>query len=331
MKNACIVGFGAIGPVHAQALEHVENARLYAVCDLQKERADLAAEKYSTKAIYDFSKVLTDPEIDTVHICTPHYLHQSMAIACMMAGKDVVLEKPIVMRESELSELFSVYRQTGRHVCAILQNRMNPCVQKLSEIVKSGQYGALVSLSAFLTWSRDDDYYQADAWRGKWATEGGGVLINQAVHLLDLCDWLGGGIAALRCDISTKTLHIEVEDTADAVFWMKNGARGIFYATNASSVNDPFRLELRFQKGLFRYADGMLARISDNQADILASDTKPECGKSYWGNSHVQVISDFYQGRSYLRLEDALHSARGLFAMYRSAKEHRKIELEETT
>ncbi len=330
MKNACVVGYGAIGPIHAQALEQVENARLYAVCDLQKKRADLAAREHQTKAIYDFSEVLTNPEIDAVHICTPHYLHQSMAIACMRAGKDVVLEKPIVMRETELSELISVYQKTGRRVCAILQNRMNPCVQKLSEIVKCGQYGALLSLSAFLTWSRDDDYYQADEWRGKWATEGGGVLINQAVHLLDLCDWLGGGIAALRCDISTKALQIEVEDTADAVFWMKNGARGIFYATNANSVNNPFRLELCFQNGIFRYADGMLAQISDGRVDVLASDTKPEQGKAYWGSSHARVISDFYQGKEYLHLEDALHSARVLFAMYQSAKEHRRIELEET-
>ena len=154
--------------------------------------------------------------------------------------------------------------------------------------------------------------------------------MNQGIHAVDLMMYLTGDVARVVAQTGALGREIEVEDTADAVFWMKNGARGIFYATNANSVNNPFRLELCFQNGIFRYADGMLAQISDGRVDVLASDTKPEQGKAYWGSSHARVISDFYQGKEYLRLEDALHSARVLFAMYQSAKEHRRIELEET-
>ncbi|MBE7045172.1 MAG: Gfo/Idh/MocA family oxidoreductase [Ruminococcaceae bacterium] len=333
MKNACIVGFGAIGPIHAKAIAETKDAKLYAICDVIEERAKKGAEQYGAKVYTDFDTMLSDKEIDVVHICTPHYLHVPMATACLSAGKNVVLEKPVVMKPEEFEILANAVENSPNKLCTMLQNRTNPCVRRLRKEMQEKDLGDLKAVCAFLTWTRDEAYYRSEEWRGKWDTEGGGVLINQAVHLIDLMSWLGGGVEQLRCNISTKYLDdiIEVEDTADAVFYMKNGTRGCFYATNAYSENSPFRLELQFEKALYRYADGLLYCIRDGQVEILENDEKPTTGgKNYWGTGHLEVIRDFYQSletgtENYLCLKDAWHSAKVLMGMYTSAKQNGKM------
>ncbi|MBQ7793293.1 MAG: Gfo/Idh/MocA family oxidoreductase [Clostridia bacterium] len=326
MANVCIVGCGAIGPIHASAVEKAASATLCGVCDNDKERADALAKKHKVKAFYDFGEVLADKNIDSVHICTPHYLHKDMAIAAMQASKNVVLEKPAAMNNAEFSELLATREQTGSKVCLVFQNRTNGGVEKLKEIAESGEYGELLGIEGSLLWHRDEAYYKHDDWRGKWATEGGGLMINQAVHLVDLFSFLGGGIKSVRASISTKYLNgvIEAEDTCDVLFGMQNGIRGCFYATNAYNSNKPMRIELQFEKALFRYADSRLYKITDDACEVIASDNTDTLGKRYWGTGHQRVIGEFYyaleNGGDYISLEDGINSSRALFAVYESAK-----------
>ena len=323
MKNACVVGYGSIGPIHAESLKNAARATLYAVCDIDKDRAELCKKEYDAVVYTDFDEMLTDKSIDSVHICTPHYLHKDMAVKAMKADKHVVLEKPAAMNKDELDELIKVQHETGMCVCLMLQNRTNPCIKAMKSALNNNEYGKLIAMEGSLLWHRDESYYNSAAWRGTKKYEGGGLLINQAIHMIDMFDYLGGGIESVCASVSTKKLGnvIEVEDTADALFTMKDGVEACFYATNAHTTSKPFRLELEFEKVLLRYADSRLYKIDDN-IEILATDTQPQTGKSYWGKGHSAVINQFYENyprnNDYIKLSDGINTMKALFAMYES-------------
>lgn len=332
MKRACIVGYGAVGTVHAVALQQCDAAIFYAVCDNDDSKIKKCQEKYNVCGYLDFDEMLKDKEIQVVHICTPHYLHKEMAKKVILAGKELILEKPVTMRKEELQELYEL--KTHQKIGVMLQNRTNNCLEKLHEIIlQDDTLGDMKGISAFLTWERNEAYYHSASWRGKWETEGGGLLINQAIHTIDIMNWLGGGIKSVKASISTKSLNncIEVEDTADARFEMNNGCKGIFFGTNGYSLNTPMRIEVSFKEVTFRYADNKLYRIDKQGVEILAEDKKVEIGKQYWGSGHFNVINAFYQDREgkYPTLEDAKQTMQVLFAMYESAKhQSRAVEID---
>ncbi|MBP3361091.1 MAG: Gfo/Idh/MocA family oxidoreductase [Clostridia bacterium] len=324
MKKGCIVGYGAIGPIHAAALDKI--GAEYAVCDCRPERTERAGavEKYR-----DFEKMLCDKSIDVVHICTPHYLHVPMAEAALAAGKHVILEKPVGISPGEAERLFNY--SGGREICIMLQNRKNPAVKKMKELTDKREYGELRSMCAFMTWHRDREYYAQDEWRGKWSTEGGGLLINQAIHTLDLLCWLGGGYVNLSGGISTRLLGdcIEVEDTADAVIKTACGVDACFYATNCSAYNNPVRIELEFENGVLRYCDNMLLYINGGDVRVLARDSAEVPGKAYWGGGHAEVIGEFYSyldgsSESYMHLDCAKDVTRAIFDFYKSGTKNKR-------
>ena len=333
MKNACVVGYGAIGPVHAEALAACENANLYAVCDIDAARLQTCIDTYGIIGYNDFAQMLKDPKVEVVHICTPHYLHKEMAVKALLAGKDAVLEKPAAIDSAELAELRRAYAASGRKLCLMLQNRTNESIALLKHLIETdASLGNLTGIAAFMTWYRDEAYYNSAAWRGTWKYEGGGALINQAVHLIDLVAYLGGGIEKVRGSISTKLLDgcIEVEDTADALFHLKNGIRACFYAANTYTQNAPFHLELDFENARLRYADNRLYKITADAAKVLAADDIHAPGKIYWGSGHQNVINHFYHalehGGAYIDFNDGLNTMEALFAVYESAK-HGETEI----
>lgn len=324
MKNACIVGLGAIGPVHAHAVSKSNAASVYSVCDIDKSRADKYAKLYKAKALYSFDDVLADKNIDVVHICTPHYMHKDMAVRALKAGKHIVLEKPAVMMPDELDELKAAYAYSDKKACIMLQNRTNTAAAEMKRISETDKtLGKLLGMTGFMTWHRNDNYYASAKWRGTWQYEGGGVLINQAVHMIDLMDWLGGGISEIKADLSNKlTSSIEVEDTAEALFRLSSGARAVFYAANTFTVDAPFRIEMFFENAILRYADNKLYKITDD-VEILSSDVQIIDGKKCWGGGHRTVIEQFYNalengGSDYIDLSEGYHSAEVLLSMYKS-------------
>ena len=323
MKNVCIVGYGAVGPVHAAALKDIESVNLYAVCDNNPKKIKICCKEYDCKEFFDFDEMLHDECIDAVHICTPHYLHKEMAMKALNAGKAVVLEKTVGIKLSELEELSSFSKEQDKPpLCVMLQNRTNVCVMKLKEIIKSRNVGKLQGIIANLNWHRGEAYYAQDAWRGKWKTEGGGLLINQAVHLVDLMLYFGGPVKNFESEIHRWGITgIEVEDTANAMLQFESGAKGIFHATNCYVTDEAFQLELRFEKAHFRYADGLLYEILDGDVRVLAKDEKLKIGKSYWGCGHQTVIRNFYEQKDYPDINDAYAAMKFIFAIYDKNKQ----------
>ncbi len=324
MKNACIVGFGAIAPNHAGAIKTLKSANLYAVCDIVKERADKAAEEYGAKAYYDFDECLLDENIDVFHICTPHYLHFEMICKVLKTGRRVVVEKPATMTKEQFDILFREYDVTK--IFPIIQNRTNNCAKELKRIVtEETKYGKLLGVKGFITWLRDKDYYLSEDWRGTKKYEGGGVLINQAVHTLDLLTLFAGDVESVDATMTNHSLKgiIDVEDTVDARIKFKNGAIGILYATNSYYTNTSVQIEVDFEHKHFRYVDGLLT----SDGEVLMKDSESYQGKSYWGGGHAKTLSDLYEAEKYLTLEDVKNTMNTMFAIYESAEKGEEIKL----
>lgn len=315
MKKVCIVGYGAIGPIHGLALEKVEQARLYGVCDIDPERRRLCREKYGVKEYEDFDAMLQDPAVDSVHICTPHWLHYEMIRRALEAGKDVVTEKPVTRTRQEWNSLKAL--EGSDRVCVVLQNRLNPCILKLRELILEGSLGRAVAVRAVLTWSRDRAYYESGDWRGRWATEGGGLLINQAIHTLDFISYLLGDIRKVRTDMCNHTLEgvIEVEDTLSAHLELESGVKGVFFATNGYSENSAPFLEISFEKGMARYMDQKLWV----NGCLAAEDAPAVAGKDYWGRGHERLLQRYYDQQTCFTLSDAENTMETMFAMYEDA------------
>lgn len=317
MKNICIVGYGAIGPVHADGISHTKNGRLYAVCDVNPDKIKRCQSKYENVIGYEnFYEMLKDEHIDSVHICTPHYLHYEMITAALTAGKTVVSEKPVTITREDFDKLLA--NENRDRLALVFQNRLNPCIRMLKSIIQEKKLGEIQCARAILTWHRTKEYYEADAWRGKWATEGGGLLINQAVHTLDLMSYLVGDIQSVQANMATYALSdtIEVEDTCSAYFKYANGAAGIFFATNAYSANNSPEIEIRFENGIARYIDEKLY-INGELVDQNVTATGE---KAYWGTTHGNLVANFYDYDTYFTLEDAQNTMYTMFAMYDSAK-----------
>lgn len=322
MKNICIIGYGAIGGTHAEALRYIDDVTIYGICDIVKEKADKGAEKYDCKAFYDYDDCISDDRVESIHICTPHYLHYEMIKKAVDNGKTVVVEKPVVMTETELTELIESCAEAS--VYPVVQNRTNECIQKLKAIIGSDKsIGRLCAVKGILTWCRNEDYYKSAEWRGTLSQEGGGVLINQAVHTLDLMLYLGGMVSSVTASMSNKSLKgiIEVEDTVDAYMKFENGATGVFYATNAYGSNSSVQLELEFENASFVYMSGKLYR----NGDFVCADETGFLGKPYWGLGHLRVFRELYTYGRGIGINDITPTMKTMFAMYKSASENKEV------
>ncbi|RRJ64118.1 gfo/Idh/MocA family oxidoreductase [Paenibacillus oralis] len=330
--GAAIVGCGTIFPVHAGAVSRMEAAGLKLVVDTDGRKAEQAAAEYGCEAATDYRAILEREDIQVVHLCTPHHLHAEMAVALLQAGKHVLCEKPMAHNLQAAERLLKTAQDTPAQLGIVFQNRYNAISQKIREVIDSGALGKLLGMKGIVTWHRGRDYYAGSPWRGRWETEGGGVLINQAIHTLDLLQWFGGEITSVQGNVTTGILAdtIEVEDTAHAGIAFKDGAWAIFYATNAYVTNSPVELELVFEAGtlyqrddhLYLKQNGAETRL-DEPASSYNANTVP--GKAYWGGSHELLISDFYdhvrEGRKFWIDEaEGIKSLRIISELYRLSK-----------
>lgn len=316
LKNVCIVGYGAVGAVHASSLMNIDEACFYAVCDCDENRINLCKEKYNVVAYREYSEMLEDENIDTIHICTPHYLHYEMVKLAIEKGKGVICEKPLAINREEFDAMMTL---PGKEkVAVVFQNRLNSCVEKIQEIINSGVLGKMKCIRGLVTWYRSKEYYTESPWRGKWKTEGGGVLINQTIHTVDLMGCFAGGYKSLKARMANFSLEdvIEVEDTFTASYRMNNDAKAVFFATNAYLSNSSPDIEIVCEEGTLHYTDGMLLM----NGEIICKDSLATGEKSYWGVGHTRLFHNYYALGKYFTVFDAENTMKTVFAMYESAK-----------
>jgi predicted dehydrogenase len=293
--GVAIIGCGAISSTHAEAVVETDSAKLLMVADIDTKKAETLANKYGCDYTTNYKELLRNPDVQSVHLCTPHYLHAPMAKAFMEAGKHVLVEKPMGINFQECEELNEISRQTRCYLGVCLQNRYHATTAKMKELVDCGKMGRILGARAFVTWMRDKAYYEQSQWRGTWGREGGSLLINQAIHTLDLLQWLMGEIKDVRGSVATHFLSetIETEDTAEALLLFESGARALFFASNAYVSNAPVYLELECEEGTMILNGALTINWKDGRKTLL-EDTTRNGYKAYWGIGHKYLIQDFY-------------------------------------
>ena len=290
MFRVGIIGCGGISAVHAQVIKELENTELAACADVIPERAA----RYGCAAYTDWREMLDREKPDAVHLCTPHYLHPVMAAEAARRGIAVFTEKPPAIDPAGWEQVKQAAKRVPVGVC--FQNRYHPHIQSCKRFLQEGTYGKLRGIRAFMTWNRTAEYYAAADWKGKWATEGGGALINQAIHTLDLIVGFLGVPDQAEAALRNHHLRdaIEVEDTAE-IYLRKGNVPALLYASNAYSQDAPVILELHFDQAVIRLEGDLMTVIRDGKKQEIPCVTDPVLGRSYWGAGHKACIADFYR------------------------------------
>ena len=324
--RVALIGCGAISDNHISAILSSENAELVAICDVIRERAEKKKQAYGIDVnLYtDYRAMLDSEELDVIHVATPHDLHTEMTLAALQRDINVFLEKPMCIREEDIDKLIEAEKKSKGRVCVCFQNRFNKITEAARRVAEDD--GGVVAAYVTQFWHRDAEYYAQDAWRGTTAHEGGGVMINQAIHQMDLlCFFLGKPtkICACAANHSLKGV-VEVEDSCEGFIEFEGGKRANFYATNSASVGDytsvvlitkNHRIEMRHP---YLFVDSL---VNSDAKNII-----PETGKACYGEGHDYVIDSFYKAllqgtRVPVSLDEAQHAVRIVLAAYRSKNE----------
>ncbi len=261
--NFGIIGTGTIGRFHAEAIRAIPGAALRSVCN--RNTADFGVTCYT-----DLAAFLADPELDIVTIATPSGAHLEPAIAALRAGKHVICEKPLEISTDRIDAMIAAADASGKTLAAILNRRFTPAMDALKAACDAGRFGKIVSASCYVKWFRDQAYYDSAAWRGTRALDGGGALMNQAIHAIDSLLYLAGPVKSVRA--STACLaheRIDVEDTAVAVLEFESGARGVIEGSTAcwSTAGHPARIQICGTAGSAFLADESF-EVWDFQTEI---------------------------------------------------------------
>jgi len=253
-----VIGIGSMGARHARMLASgkVHGAELAAICDPSEK----TLAPFSAKKFHHYEDLLASPDVDAVLISTPHYTHTTIGIAALEAGKHVLVEKPISVHKADCEKLLAAHTNERLVFAAMFKMRADPCWKKIRDLVRSGALGAVRRIHWTAThWFRRDDYYRSGGgWRGTWSGEGGGVLLNQCPHQLDLWQWIFGMPDEVRADCSFGKYHpIEVEDEATAIMRYANGATGVFTASTGEYPGTN-RLEIAAENGRLVCENGEL-------------------------------------------------------------------------
>lgn len=291
MKVA-VIGIGAIGPIHINAILSAKQ-EIVALCDVDAQKCQTAKEKFGLNCnIYtNYVEMLETERLDSVHICTPHYLHAQMICECLDRNVNALCEKPLAINETQLDLIEKSVKKSNAQLGVCFQNRFNASILYIRDYMKGKK---ITAGSANLIWERNEEYYSQDEWRGTLKQEGGGVMINQAIHGLDVVQWLCGypeSVIAYTSNVSLKGV-IDVEDTAFGVFSLKNGGNFVVNATNACKFCFPIYYMFRADNDTVELSAN---NIIINGKFITKTDGTAIFGKEEWGVGHVHLISEFYR------------------------------------
>lgn len=311
--RVAVIGCGDISVLHLESIKSNELLELAAVCDIKSDRAKACADKYNTKYYLSYNEMFEKENLDAVHLCLPHYIHISVAMDAFKNGINVLSEKPMSIKYEDAVMAVETAEKNNLQYGVIFQCRYNAASQLVKNRIVDGKLGKVKCATVSLTWHRSEDYYATSDWKGTWEKEGGGVIINQAIHSLDLANWM---IDSAPREIQS-SLHnrnhsrMVVEDSAEGIIKYENGVNLSFYAMNNYLINEPIGIRLICENGN--------AFFSYDKAEIYYSDgtfettDNTDCeegidGKEYWGSKHYVQINQFY--RALLGIEELEISGR---------------------
>lgn len=333
--KAGIIGCGRISSVYKAAFENLrDEVELVLAVDKELSRAEKLAAAFPGCGYSDKLEDLLKQPLSVVHVLTPHFLHKEHGIACLEAGFHVLTEKPIAITAEDADAMIRAAKKNKRQLGVIFQNRYIEGVQEVKRLIAEGKFGRITGAFSTLNWWRPPSYYECD-WKGSWEKEGGGVVIDQAIHSLDLVRYMMGcEPVKVKGQIDRRILtNIEVEDVADTAITFENGAVYSFFACNYYTSNSPIRVEISGENGTALLTqDEVVIRLKGQEPRIVSPSVRSNVnGEAYWGNYHEIQIRDFYRclraGKPVpVDPEDAKRTLELVLDIYRSSKEGREIE-----
>jgi UDP-N-acetyl-2-amino-2-deoxyglucuronate dehydrogenase len=340
-----IVGAGIISDIHAQAIKAIPDAKLVGVYSRTKNKSQAFADKYNCNSYDTLEALLQVASIDIVCICTPSGIHLDPAIKSINAGKHVVIEKPLEVSLEKCDQIIEASDKANLKTAVIFPSRFYDAGQQIRKAIDEKRFGDLALGDAYVKWSRSEAYYQSAAWRGTWLLDGGGALMNQGIHSVDLLQWYMGEVADVQ-SVMTNVKHktIEVEDTVVATLQFANGALGVIQCSTAVFPGALNRIEIMGTTGTAilegsNIIKWQFEKAAEEDQSVIKSMTAATV--SHGGVSNPADIS-FYGHQK--QLEDMIHSIRMdkktmidardgrksvaiVLAIYESARTGKKVRL----
>jgi predicted dehydrogenase len=342
-----VVGLG-MGRHHCRAITSAPGARLVAVCDVDAERRDPAAEEFECRGYGDVAELLADDDVDVVNIATPSGTHTAIGVQAAQAGKHLIVEKPADITAPKIDELIGAVAAAGVHAAGIFQSRLDPLNQEIRDAVQGGRLGNLIGVHGHLPWYRKQTYYEGPhgSWKGTWAMDGGGSLMNQGVHTVDLLQWIAGPVRSVMGMFGVFGHEIEAEDQSVALLRFESGAIGTLYTTTCAYPGFDQRITLYGSQGSITKAEGaldgwklladesgdeeraMLERFGAN-ADKKSGAADP-MAVSFDG--HTRIIIDMIEAiqsdrEPMITLDSARHAVEIINGVYESGRSGREITI----
>lgn len=333
-----IIGCGVIADFHANALADLpEDAVLVGAADVRPEAAVAFAERHHVRAFANVEELLRSPDVDVVNICTPSGFHADTVVAAAEAGKHIIVEKPMAITTEQLDRIEEACTKNGVVLSSIAQSRFAQGVRMAKEALDAGRLGKLVCADVYMKFLRTQEYYNSGGWRGTKAIDGGGALMNQGIHGVDLLLYLAGDVKSVYALSKTLVRNIEVEDTLSAVLEFRSGALGVIQATTSVCPGYPRRLELNGDAGSIALEETSIVRWdlpNGETQDVVAQSTVrssasvPTAISTY---GHTQQFADVIRSlrtgeKPLIDLREGRRPVDLILAIYRSAAEHRPID-----
>ncbi len=334
-----IIGCGMISQFHATAILETPNARLVGVYDAMPHRCEQFVTLNGGKIYESLNAVWADEEVDAVCICTPSGLHFPQAMETLNHGKHVLVEKPMALHLADCDALIAKAEEKNLILSVVSQLRFSPGIQQVKQAMDSGILGKLLCADLYMKFHRSQDYYDSSNWRGTWAMDGGGALMNQGIHGVDLLQYLAGPVNSVFARSKTLARNIEVEDTLSAVTEFRSGAIGVIQATTSMYSGFSRRIELCGEKGTIILEEDkiLLWDVADDDGIVLDNQGAPEVRSSsdptqISVGGHTRQISNFtaaITGQEALLIDghEGRKAVEIILSAYQSSRENRPVTL----
>ena len=333
-----IVGCGVISKWHIDAIQAIDGAQLVGVFDNCKENAQKTAQLHACRCFDTYEEMLLCPQVDIVSICTPSGTHAPLAIEAANRGKNIIVEKPMAITKQQIDELIYTVEKNNVKLTVISQLRFKEGIQRVKNAIENGELGDIILGDIYMKYYRSQEYYDSSSWRGTWDMDGGGALMNQGIHGVDLLQYLVGSVKSVMGMCRTLARDIEVEDTASAVVEFENGALGVIQGTTSVEPGYPRIIQISGTKGSVEITEDTVTRWDIGGSSSVGGHSL--CGeiKSYRDpqglgkGDHMLQIKDFIaaidEGREPLvNMYEGKKTVDIILAAYESSKTGHKVEL----
>jgi predicted dehydrogenase len=336
-----LVGAGNIAKIYVAAFAAIPDARVSVVCSRTEASGRALAEKCDAEWVGDFRTAVSRDDVDAVVVATPSGTHADVAVTAAQAGKHLLVEKPLDITLARVDSILRAAEKAGIVLASVYPLRFTEGAQRAKAAMEAGRLGRLALADVSVKWFRPQSYYDS-SWRGRWAIDGGGALMNQAIHNVDLVQWLAGPVSSVVGRTTTLAHKMETEDTASALLTYANGALGVIQGATSCWPGDPARVELHGDRGTIVLEEGRIVvwKLQDaapgEEEAMLALELAAGSGAAdpmaIGFEKHRRQIVDLMEairsGRSpAIRGEEARRSVEIVRAIYRSAATNAPVML----